>query len=100
MKKILWNSLKLNYFTGAEVLLLDILVSQRMLFQLLVEIIYNSFSCWTIFLGLIYEDGLCVNPTECPCDYHGSFYKMGSVVHEECNNWLVPSLFLQHTWFS
>uniref|UniRef100_A0A7M4DW34 Otogelin n=1 Tax=Crocodylus porosus TaxID=8502 RepID=A0A7M4DW34_CROPO len=36
--------------------------------------------------GLIYENGLCVNPTECPCDYHGSFYKMGSVVHEECNN--------------
>ncbi|XP_019375523.1 PREDICTED: otogelin [Gavialis gangeticus] len=36
--------------------------------------------------GLIYENGLCVNPTECPCDYHGSLYKMGSVVHEECNN--------------
>nr|XP_006134664.1 otogelin [Pelodiscus sinensis] len=36
--------------------------------------------------GLIYENKLCVKPTECPCDYHGSFYKAGSVVYEECNN--------------
>uniref|UniRef100_A0A8C8SMQ0 Otogelin n=1 Tax=Pelusios castaneus TaxID=367368 RepID=A0A8C8SMQ0_9SAUR len=36
--------------------------------------------------GLIYENDLCVKPTACPCDYHGSFYKPGSVVHEECNN--------------
>ncbi|CAM4585048.1 unnamed protein product [Caretta caretta] len=36
--------------------------------------------------GLIYENGLCVKPTECPCDYHGNSYRTGSVVHEECNN--------------
>ncbi|NXJ40889.1 OTOG protein, partial [Ciconia maguari] len=36
--------------------------------------------------GLIYENELCVKPTECPCDYHGSFFEMGSVVYEDCNN--------------
>ncbi|NXM39398.1 OTOG protein, partial [Gymnorhina tibicen] len=36
--------------------------------------------------GLIYENELCVKPMECPCDYHGSFFEMGSVVYEECNN--------------
>ncbi|KAF2977127.1 hypothetical protein EK904_007912 [Melospiza melodia maxima] len=36
--------------------------------------------------GLIYENGSCVKPMECPCDYHGSFFEMGSVVYEECNN--------------
>uniref|UniRef100_A0A8C0GJ61 Otogelin n=1 Tax=Chelonoidis abingdonii TaxID=106734 RepID=A0A8C0GJ61_CHEAB len=36
--------------------------------------------------GLIYENELCVKPTECPCDYHGNSYRTGSVVHEECNN--------------
>ncbi|NWX61013.1 OTOG protein, partial [Promerops cafer] len=36
--------------------------------------------------GLIYENELCVKPMDCPCDYHGSFFEMGSVVHEECNN--------------
>uniref|UniRef100_A0A8C6NF68 Uncharacterized protein n=1 Tax=Melopsittacus undulatus TaxID=13146 RepID=A0A8C6NF68_MELUD len=36
--------------------------------------------------GLIYENGLCVKPMECPCDYHGSFFEVGSVVYEECNN--------------
>uniref|UniRef100_U3JDD9 Otogelin n=1 Tax=Ficedula albicollis TaxID=59894 RepID=U3JDD9_FICAL len=36
--------------------------------------------------GLIYENELCVKPTDCPCDYHGSFFQMGSVVYEECNN--------------
>ncbi|NXH25525.1 OTOG protein, partial [Myiagra hebetior] len=36
--------------------------------------------------GLIYENGLCVKPMDCPCDYHGSFFEMGSVVYEECNN--------------
>ncbi|GAB0189963.1 otogelin [Grus japonensis] len=38
--------------------------------------------------GLIYENELCVKPMDCPCDYHGSFFEMGSVVYEECNNWL------------
>ncbi|NWV08573.1 OTOG protein, partial [Ptilonorhynchus violaceus] len=36
--------------------------------------------------GLIYENDLCVKPMDCPCDYHGSFFEMGSVVYEECNN--------------
>ncbi|NXE62639.1 OTOG protein, partial [Calcarius ornatus] len=36
--------------------------------------------------GLIYENGSCVKPVDCPCDYHGSFFEMGSVVYEECNN--------------
>ncbi|KFM13872.1 Otogelin, partial [Aptenodytes forsteri] len=36
--------------------------------------------------GLIYENDLCVKPVDCPCDYHGSFFEMGSVVYEECNN--------------
>ncbi|KFW00251.1 Otogelin, partial [Eurypyga helias] len=36
--------------------------------------------------GLIYEKELCVKPMDCPCDYHGSFFEMGSVVYEECNN--------------
>ncbi|NXY02078.1 OTOG protein, partial [Pteruthius melanotis] len=36
--------------------------------------------------GLIYENELCVKPMDCPCDYHGSSFEMGSVVYEECNN--------------
>uniref|UniRef100_A0A8B9CK62 Otogelin n=1 Tax=Anser brachyrhynchus TaxID=132585 RepID=A0A8B9CK62_9AVES len=36
--------------------------------------------------GLIYENELCVKPMDCPCDYHGSFFDIGSVVYEECNN--------------
>ncbi|NXE20709.1 OTOG protein, partial [Ardeotis kori] len=36
--------------------------------------------------GLIYENELCVKPMDCPCDYHGSFSEVGSVVYEECNN--------------
>ncbi|NWX12921.1 OTOG protein, partial [Aegotheles bennettii] len=36
--------------------------------------------------GLIYENELCVKPMDCPCDYHGRFFEMGSVVYEECNN--------------
>ncbi|NXG58899.1 OTOG protein, partial [Hemiprocne comata] len=36
--------------------------------------------------GLIYENELCVKPTDCPCDYHGSSFETGSVVYEECNN--------------
>ncbi|NXB53713.1 OTOG protein, partial [Leucopsar rothschildi] len=36
--------------------------------------------------GLIYENELCVKPMDCPCDYHGNFFQMGSVVYEECNN--------------
>ncbi|NWU60355.1 OTOG protein, partial [Pterocles burchelli] len=36
--------------------------------------------------GLIYENELCVKPMDCPCNYHGNFFEMGSVVYEECNN--------------
>ncbi|NXJ61135.1 OTOG protein, partial [Rostratula benghalensis] len=36
--------------------------------------------------GLIYENELCVKPMDCPCDYHGSLFEMGSVVYEDCNN--------------
>ncbi|XP_078243433.1 otogelin [Pogona vitticeps] len=36
--------------------------------------------------GLIYENKLCVRPTECPCDYHGTVHRSGAVVYEECNN--------------
>nr|XP_009933624.1 PREDICTED: otogelin [Opisthocomus hoazin] len=36
--------------------------------------------------GLIYENEVCVKPMDCPCDYHGSFFEVGSVVYEECNN--------------
>ncbi|NWZ99027.1 OTOG protein, partial [Nesospiza acunhae] len=36
--------------------------------------------------GLIYENESCVKPIDCPCDYHGSFFEMGSVVYEDCNN--------------
>lgn len=46
-----------------------------------------AFDCF--ILGLIYENRLCVNPTECPCDYHGTVHRTGSVIHEECNNWFV-----------
>ncbi|KAJ1177086.1 hypothetical protein NDU88_002349 [Pleurodeles waltl] len=36
--------------------------------------------------GLIYENGVCVTPSECPCDFHGDSYKSGSVVRDDCNN--------------
>ncbi|KAM6459125.1 otogelin [Liasis olivaceus] len=36
--------------------------------------------------GLIYENRLCVRPTECPCDYHGIVHRTGAVIQEECNN--------------
>ncbi|XP_051800328.1 otogelin [Acanthochromis polyacanthus] len=36
--------------------------------------------------GLIYEDGSCVTPSDCPCEYHGMFYPSGQTLQEECNN--------------
>ncbi|XP_024909406.1 otogelin isoform X2 [Cynoglossus semilaevis] len=36
--------------------------------------------------GLIYEDGRCVTPSDCPCEYHGMFYPSGQTLQEECNN--------------
>nr|XP_046255016.1 otogelin [Scatophagus argus] len=35
---------------------------------------------------LIYEDGGCVMPSDCPCEYHGMFYPSGQTLQEECNN--------------
>ncbi|XP_012412723.1 otogelin [Trichechus manatus latirostris] len=35
--------------------------------------------------GLIFEDGVCVAPAECPCEFHGTLYPTGSVVKEDCN---------------
>ncbi|XP_004621722.2 otogelin [Sorex araneus] len=35
--------------------------------------------------GLIFEDGGCVAPAECPCEFHGALYPPGSVVKEDCN---------------
>ncbi|XP_072237255.1 otogelin [Leuresthes tenuis] len=36
--------------------------------------------------GLIYENGGCVTPSDCPCEYHGMFYPSGQTLQEECNN--------------
>ncbi|XP_039596385.1 otogelin [Polypterus senegalus] len=35
---------------------------------------------------LIYENGSCVNISECPCLYHGAEFAPGQVVQEDCNN--------------
>ncbi|XP_045433849.1 otogelin [Pipistrellus kuhlii] len=35
--------------------------------------------------GLIFEDGSCVAPADCPCEFHGTLYPTGSVVKEDCN---------------
>uniref|UniRef100_A0A8C6RKH3 Otogelin n=1 Tax=Nannospalax galili TaxID=1026970 RepID=A0A8C6RKH3_NANGA len=34
--------------------------------------------------GLIFEDGSCVSPAECPCEFHGTLHLPGSVVTEDC----------------
>ncbi|XP_024118852.1 otogelin isoform X2 [Oryzias melastigma] len=36
--------------------------------------------------GLIFEDGGCVEASDCPCEYHGMFYPAGQSLQEECNN--------------
>ncbi|XP_069021761.1 otogelin [Embiotoca jacksoni] len=36
--------------------------------------------------GLIFEDGGCVTPSDCPCEYRGMFYPSGQTLQEECNN--------------
>ncbi|XP_029702117.1 otogelin [Takifugu rubripes] len=36
--------------------------------------------------GLIYDDGSCVMPSDCSCEYHGMFYPPGHTLQEECNN--------------
>uniref|UniRef100_A0A5F8H7H0 Otogelin n=1 Tax=Monodelphis domestica TaxID=13616 RepID=A0A5F8H7H0_MONDO len=35
--------------------------------------------------GLIFEDGGCMEPAECPCEFHGNLYPTGSVVNDDCN---------------
>ncbi|CAH7458855.1 Otog [Phodopus roborovskii] len=35
--------------------------------------------------GLILEDGGCMSPAECPCEFHGTLHPPGSVVTEDCN---------------
>ncbi|GAB1292113.1 Otogelin [Apodemus speciosus] len=35
--------------------------------------------------GLIFEDGGCMLPAECPCEFHGTLHPPGSVVTEDCN---------------
>ncbi|XP_030649228.1 otogelin [Chanos chanos] len=35
---------------------------------------------------LIYEGGVCVKASDCPCEYHGMIYPPGHTVQEECNN--------------
>lgn len=44
-----------------------------------------------VTLGLIFEDGGCVAPAECPCEFHGTLHPPGAVVKEDCNTWSVPS---------
>ncbi|XP_053305200.1 otogelin [Spea bombifrons] len=36
--------------------------------------------------GLIFENDACVEPQECPCEFHGAAYQAGSVVQDQCNN--------------
>lgn len=47
----------------------------------------SSYNVFRPSSGLIYEDGSCVMPSDCPCEYHGMFYSSGHTLQEECNNW-------------
>ncbi|XP_072448981.1 otogelin [Chiloscyllium punctatum] len=35
--------------------------------------------------GLVYENGTCLNSTECPCTFHGIPYTSGSVIQKQCS---------------
>nr|XP_055062769.1 otogelin isoform X3 [Misgurnus anguillicaudatus] len=35
---------------------------------------------------LIYEDGVCVKVSDCPCEHHGMVYPSGHIIQEDCNN--------------
>ncbi|XP_058637642.1 otogelin [Onychostoma macrolepis] len=35
---------------------------------------------------LIYENGVCVKASDCPCEHHGMLYPSGHVIQEDCNN--------------
>ncbi|XP_069624287.1 otogelin [Ranitomeya imitator] len=36
--------------------------------------------------GMILENGTCVHPNECPCDFHGVSHEAGTTVQDLCNN--------------
>ncbi|XP_056591424.1 otogelin [Triplophysa dalaica] len=35
---------------------------------------------------LIFEDGVCVKASDCPCEHHGMLYPSGQIIQEDCNN--------------
>ncbi|XP_066510116.1 otogelin-like [Hoplias malabaricus] len=35
---------------------------------------------------LIYEDGLCVKPSNCPCEHRGMVFPSGHTIQEQCKN--------------
>ncbi|KAG1943166.1 otogelin-like protein [Pimephales promelas] len=35
---------------------------------------------------LIYEDGVCVKASDCPCEHHSMLYPTGHVIQDDCNN--------------
>lgn len=50
-------------------------------------------------LDLIYEDGVCVKASDCPCEHHGMLYPSGHVIQEDCNNWSDTILsYALHAW--
>lgn len=50
-------------------------------------------------LDLIYEDGVCVKASDCPCEHHSMLYPSGHVIQEDCNNWSDTILsYALHTW--
>lgn len=52
----------------------------------------------SVTLGLIFEDGGCVAPADCPCEFHGTLYPTGSVVKEDCNAWSVSAAGGGRSW--
>ncbi|KAI2662538.1 Otogelin [Labeo rohita] len=36
--------------------------------------------------NLIYENGVCVKASDCPCEHHGMLYPSGHIIQEDCNN--------------
>ncbi|XP_026866300.2 otogelin [Electrophorus electricus] len=35
---------------------------------------------------LIYDDGMCVKSSDCPCEHRGMLYPSGHTIQDECNN--------------
>uniref|UniRef100_A0A673IFZ6 Otogelin-like n=1 Tax=Sinocyclocheilus rhinocerous TaxID=307959 RepID=A0A673IFZ6_9TELE len=42
--------------------------------------------CYCSDGNLIYENGVCVKASECPCEHHGMLYPSEHVIQEDCNN--------------